>query len=229
MMFGMWAAVLPAIMDPGNEIAVTSGLFGLGYGQISNPNLYFFSWGATLISLYIMVSFLREKFGREDTKDFHLGHWAMLVGTSFVVMANASRQFKDLNCDDRDTIQCDRTEFATGLGAASALFGFLMMGYGSFCAVPAMIDGLVTFLFLAAWVVGITLITFGGSKAAAPFLGNLYFFTWASFGLTARMFSSDVFKTLDGFMTTDDQVQGEEEKKMEEGEKEKEGDEEAAE
>jgi hypothetical protein len=215
----MWAAVMPAIMDPGNEIATTGS-----DGDIKNPNLYFFSWGSLLTSLFVLASFMREKFANDKVKGFHqLSNWTILTVTSLVVMVAGARIFQETNCDDsgvdgmKGTIICDRIKFSIGLGAASGFFCMLWMATGAFVSIPAMVDATMSSLMLIAWTFGIAVITFGGeSKAAAPYMGNLYFFTWGSFGLASRLVAADAFDVISSFMGTEEEAVVTEDKKAEE-------------
>jgi hypothetical protein len=76
-------------MDPANDIAQTTG----GTSGVNNANLYFFSWGAFLMSFVVLMHYMKEKKGpdKEDSsnknKEFNLGSWAVLAAASFVVMA----------------------------------------------------------------------------------------------------------------------------------------------
>jgi hypothetical protein len=84
---GMWCAVLPAMMRPGNNIAQTRG------GLIENANLYFFSWGAFLVSLFIMVAFMHDIHGVGKglrNKSFKTFAWGGLVVASFVTMVSGT-------------------------------------------------------------------------------------------------------------------------------------------
>jgi vacuolar-type H+-ATPase subunit I/STV1 len=131
-------------------------------------------------------------------------------------MVAGGRIFQETNCDEsglKDTIRCDRIKFSVGLGAASGFFCMLWMAAGAFVSIPAMVDTFMSSLMLIAWTFGIAVITFGGeSKAAAPFMGNLYFFTWGSFGLASRLVAADAFDMIGSFMGTEEEEVAEDKK-----------------
>lgn len=194
MTVGIWAAVLPALMNPEGGVAT-----GGRYGEVLNPNLYFFSWGATIMSLLALASFIRKKFSRSPSRKFMFSSWAALILTSFVTMMAATRVFQNLGCKNVGSAVCNRTKFAIILGGAS---GFIALIWLCICAYVTikMLDTLMACLFLAAWCVGITYITFGGDKAPARGLSNLYFFTWGSFALSVALAAHSLYKMVDKLM-----------------------------
>lgn len=177
--FGFWAAGMAAIMKPSNDIATTRG------GAITNANLYFFSWGAFLMSFVVFVSYLRRHVLGKDKfmTSSKMIQWAILCFMSLVVMSSATRIFEDVNCDVGDvsgTDFCKRTKFGVSLGVISGVIAALFIFVSPF--MHDMISAVTGILLFAAWCFGIGYITFGGVKAPAfNSLGNLYFSTWGSF------------------------------------------------
>jgi len=117
--------------------------------------------------------------------------WGALALTSFVAMVAAIRQYQDWNCDQDDSPddQCKRTKLAISVGVISGCIGlgwaFLSRWMkGKF---GTLIDLVLAWLVFVMWIFGIIYITFGGDKAAARNLNNLYFFTWLSFALSVMM------------------------------------------
>jgi hypothetical protein len=177
--FGFWAAGMAAIMDPSHDIATTRG------GAITNANLYFFSWGAFLMSFVVFVSYLRRHVGKDKFQtSSKMIQWAVLCFMSLVVMSSAARIFDDINCKNGDldgTSFCKRTKFAVSLGVISGVIAALFIFVSPY--LHDMISGITGILLFAAWCFGIGYITFGGATTAPAFnsLGNLYFSTWGSF------------------------------------------------
>jgi len=100
-----------------------------------------------------------------------------------------------LNCD-KDQIDelddiCKRTKLAVSVGLISGVVGLAWALLGRFmdkCGkLTKLVDLVVTWLIFVMWIFGIIYICFGGEKAAAPDIGNLYFFTWGSFALSVAM------------------------------------------
>jgi hypothetical protein len=214
MTFGMWAAVLPTIMDA-DDFFLTEGY----YGAVVNPNLYFSSWGATIYSFFILTGFAQEQVqkmrtGSETSTTFQYGGWAALTMTSVIAMMAAMRQFDDMDCANVESDSCeldfimdcefasdlcDRTSFAVSLGAISGLVALLWMVLGWCVNLNTILDTLLASILLAAWCFGVSYITFGGRKAAAPLMSNLYFFTWGSFAMTCHLVATGVFNVIGSF------------------------------
>jgi amino acid transporter len=91
--------------------------------------------------------------------------------------------------DDNDF--CSRTVFAMSLGVVSGVVAFLWMILGA--KLPAIVDTILGWLMLAAWVFGIGYITFGDKEdVPARNIGNLYFATWAGFIISCLLASGSL-------------------------------------
>jgi hypothetical protein len=183
--FGILAAAITTIMDPDHLIAQTEG------GAIANANLYFFSWGALISALLVVMKFARDVYNvgaPADAKYASTLGWTGFSAAAFVVMAAATRLYKSMECDEDvpDALDdmCDRTKLAFALGAISGFVGLIWIFVGKLF--PAMIDVVMACLALAAWCFGVGYITFG-DDAPAKVLGNLYFSTWASFIMAIKL------------------------------------------
>jgi len=206
---GFWASVLPAIMDGDNYLAMKPDVFGIT--TMENPNLYFFSWGAFIMSFFVLYGYLQRG---AKLSGYQVVSWANLAMTSFVVMVSASRLFEDLNCDNTTSLtedRCKRTKLAVSVGVISAIVSLVYAFLGRFMEkggkFKKMLYVLVTWVVFVLWIFGIIYICFGGVKAAAPNLGNLYFFTWGSFALSVSM----AMKSLKLLMGGEDTEEAEEE------------------
>lgn len=203
-----WAAVLPAIMDPKNALAVQSRS-----GGILNQNLYFFSWAASAASFLVFFSFRAHircvSSSSSSSSDASngpctTGTWAGLVATSIVVMVSAARQFENWHCDDNtagtvnglvgfDVVDrdaaCDRVEFGISLGATSTVLAlvWLIASYFVKGRLGSRLETILAWFLLVSWTCGVAYLTFDQSKAPAQVLGNLYFFTWGSWALVVVM------------------------------------------
>jgi hypothetical protein len=230
---GFLAATLPAIMEPGADVATGT------FGNIINPNLYFFSWGAFIASVFVLLGFMKDKSGSGEgatASDFNCSSWGLFMMTSFVTMVAAGRIFKDADCENEsgDVVPtyflgmdyeafCDRTKFAIGLGTVSGLFALIWLPLGNRFIKNEWVHAFVAWLFLALWTIGVALITFGDSeKRPAQVLGNLYFFTWGSFAIIASLAATSMFKIFGMVMGTEEEEPATTEEKKEEEEKPKE-------
>jgi heme exporter protein D len=221
---GFWAAVMPVINDGDNQLAAT------GTQAITNPNLYFFSWLAFLMSFFIFFDFMKHKFlDKEEIHGeyFQVFSWAGLMATSFIVLANSSRLFNDSNCDDAEDgslleDKCKRTKLAVGIGTVStiiALVWLLLMACLMETRFGKIIDLVLVLLNIVMWTCGIAYITFGGEKAPAQTMGNLYFFTWASFALSVLMTMSSLKIMMDKGNKAEDEAKEKEPEQKEPGHK----------
>jgi len=194
---GFWAAVLPDIMDPEHDLAI-SILPNLGR-QIQNPNLYFFSWGSFIMSFYVLFGYLQKRMNLSGVQVFS---WAGLAMTSFVTMVAAVRQFDDLSCDnDYEGVlddKCKRTKLGISVGLISGCIGLAWSFLGRCMKgkLGTMLDLVLTWLVFVMWIFGIIYVAFGGNKAAAPYMGNFYFFTWFSFALSVTMAMTSLKKMM---------------------------------
>ena len=104
---------------------------------IGNNNLYFFSWGAFIMSFYVLFGFL-QNFGKVTGPQVYT--WAGLTMTSFVVFVTAARQYDDWSCDEDNLAQddqCQRTSLAISVGVISGFVGLIWAFLGHFLAKQA--------------------------------------------------------------------------------------------
>jgi hypothetical protein len=178
MVFGLWAAVMPAIMRPSSNLAVNDS-FG-----IYNANLYFFSWAGIISSLILLNTCVRQTYnpGPDKNSIYQSGMWVGLCLSSFVVLINASREFRSTTCNSSQVRLCRRLKFAIAIGCFTAAVSIFMTVAGK--CVPGIVDASMALVLLITWILGFIFITFGGSNAPAEVIGNLYFSTWTCFILT---------------------------------------------
>jgi hypothetical protein len=101
------------------------------------------------------------------------------------------------------------------IGLVSGIIALFWMFLGA--RLPAMVDVILGWLMLVAWVFAIGYITFGDEEdVPARNIGNLYFATWASFILSCLLASDSLQSLLrskcggDGGETTTDKAAAEE-------------------
>lgn len=202
------------MMNPKNEVAVSSGYIGNG-DFITNEsgvilttlqaNVYFFSWAAFVVSLLLAGSFAREVVQVQMPQNIPRRSlwWYGLCATSFAVMSTASRSFHLTGCKDPHTFEasgviidpsgvCKRVKFGVALGVVSGVFAVVMGSVSHL--LPVVMESVASAMMMILWCFGVGFVTFG-SKAPAANVGNFYFSTWASFIITLFLVSDAVAET----------------------------------
>lgn len=186
LVMGFMAAALPALMNPGNGIAVNS------FGGIKNANLYFSTWCTFFMALFVFTHFIQNVYkvaaGTKNAK-FEKSLWVLLIATSLVVMTSATRLWKNRSCQDLDTSHCRRLEYAFSIGAISGILCFVWLLVGARCHI--VLDAIFSIIMLIVWCLAVAYTTFG-EAAPAYNLGNLYFATWFSFAISCRLTSAGI-------------------------------------
>lgn len=198
--FGFWAAVLPGIMDGDHHLANASFEVAqeVEFDGIVNPNLFFSSWIAFLLSFIMFFRFLKKHLGSCDDESKYCCDkaWSGLLVASFVAMIAASRHRDDLPCDDFDSgdldARCKRTHLAIAVGVISTVVCLLWM-WGSKMFdkdLGVRINFVLVWILIAMWTTTVRYTNFpldNSVKRPATSLGNLYFFTWGSFFMAVFM------------------------------------------
>lgn len=190
---GFWAGGLPVIMNPDNDIAVTTG------GGVLNANIYFFSWGAFASVLVLSGSFAREMMEVESPRPGlkRTLWWFALCAASLVVMASASRVFRNpdgspVSCKDSsitDSDYCRRTKLGVSLGVVSAVIALVMSLVCS--RLHCTVEAFVAVIMLIMWCFAVGYDTFGDNSPATS-IGNFYFSTWACFILSLLLAADSI-------------------------------------
>mmetsp|Transcript_20637 Transcript_20637/g.31793 ORF Transcript_20637/g.31793 Transcript_20637/m.31793 type:complete len:378 (-) Transcript_20637:9-1142(-) len=187
---GLWAAVLPVLMDEENKIAQKGEI--IGYINPDFAHLYFASWGALLICLYLASSYMHEV-RMKISADYpgmprNTTFWYILLIASFVLTWSASVAYHDANdyktggCGDASGDYkevCRRTSFSIFVGLAGILLtlpGFVLSEFDHF---PKMVEmGGVGILFVL-YCTGLAVITF--ENGPGQYVNNIYFATVSAF------------------------------------------------
>mmetsp|Transcript_17367 Transcript_17367/g.47413 ORF Transcript_17367/g.47413 Transcript_17367/m.47413 type:complete len:312 (-) Transcript_17367:281-1216(-) len=189
-----WGIGLPVMMKPDNAIAVVGP-------DVNNANLYFFSWIAFIVAIFLVLSLVREKlaFDVRDTPGKQL-KWFFLAASSLVVMGSAVRIHKSASVacgDDGSALSgsdyCKRTNFAISLGVVTFFVALTVLFMIMKSIMATMIELGLTTILLILWTFGVGFITFGGrERAPGTTIGNLYFSTWISFMLCLFLFGNSL-------------------------------------
>jgi hypothetical protein len=195
---------MPTLFDP-DKVNVTSPI-----GGIRNANLYFFTWFSFAISFMTLVHFVNARFGTGVRYIF--SSWGALTMTSIVVAVSAGRLHDSWNCQDEPWNMatgngflltndsgnivfadlekgCRRTAFAISIGAIGGFLSIMWMLMDLLWSngMKQAIEMGLGLMMFTLWVFGVGFITFG-DNGPAKIVGNLYFFTWGSFGASLLVF-----------------------------------------
>jgi hypothetical protein len=150
----LWAAGLPVIMNPSNDIAVSRPTTTAVAPVVTNANLYLFAWLSFAVTIYLAANIGHEWYNKylnhsniqsgngnyvipvvaDPTK---VGRWCGITAALLVVLGAAIRTFQSASCrtgtdEDQDgnvdtrTEFCRRTTFAIALGLISMLMSAAM-------------------------------------------------------------------------------------------------------
>ena len=194
---GLWVGGLIVMMDTENLLAVDAA------GDILNANLYFFSWASLIstVSLLVAYGFQVNDATMLSSNAQSAGYWAGICVASLVAFMSAIQTFAkgetmdglEYDCagdsNDRGTGYCERLKFSISLGA----IGTVVAGICSLLTFKMSneLNGLVSFVMLFGWSLGVAFATFG-EKSPAIRAGNLYFSSWAAFVMSLFMVSTSV-------------------------------------
>lgn len=187
-LFAFWVSVVTIVSDSRNGLAVDT------QGEVSNANLYYFSWAGFICSITLLVSYLRAAFnvdlpGEIRTRSARLNLWSGMLATSIVVVGSSSTIFDSIcNLHTQGTF-CSRTVFGIALGAVSTLMSLYVVGMKiATSKAPFWVEAFLSTILFILHIFGVAFIT-SSYGPGAP-LGNLYYFTWLSFFLSFMLVSS---------------------------------------
>lgn len=187
-LMGLWISIVTVVTDPSNDLAVDKN------AAVSNGNLYYFSWFGLVFSVILKTSFLRDVYhldlaGQIQHRAARLNYWSGLMLCGFVVMGTSANTFHNqCKLGYKGAVFCNRTVFAITLGTICAAFSLFVVAMKIITQKSFfVVEGLVAILLALAWSFGVGYIT-GEDGPGAP-LGNLYYFTWASFLVSCALSS----------------------------------------
>jgi len=178
-----WIVMVCMVTGPRDGLAIDI------YGDIHLGNLYYFTWAGLFTSIYILasgiqdlleVNIMNEMRDRSDS----LIYWALLFGTSLVVMIVSSDIYnRSCSDDNKNKAFCGLTTLGIAVGVIGTLFSLLIvvlkMKVG---AAPFLLETSLASLLLLLFLIEVIFLTDDGGPGAP--LGNLYYFSWASLFLT---------------------------------------------
>lgn len=191
-----WTAIVAVNTSAGDSL----GAIGSGSDAVQSGNLYYFSWGGFVLSVILLVSFLRDAFGVDmigqvQNRGARLQWWAALMASAIVVLGSAAETLGKDCVDDVDGEQsfryCRITKWAISAGTinmvlCAAVIGVKMIQYS--------VSEKITLLFLETASAGFlsimnifAVLYITSADAPGSAIGNLYYFSWAIFLLAAML------------------------------------------
>mmetsp|Transcript_16531 Transcript_16531/g.37947 ORF Transcript_16531/g.37947 Transcript_16531/m.37947 type:complete len:327 (-) Transcript_16531:72-1052(-) len=196
-MAAFWAGTVSIVSDARHGLAVSSD------GDVSNGNLYYFSWAGFVCSVMLCVSYLRAVFGVDvaseiQNRSARLSLWSALLAAELIVMGSCANIF-DQECAPRTTEAvtfCQRTKFGIAVGVIGTAFSLGVVGMKVATSQAPFLLEFVFAIFLVilnAFGVGYLTSPNGPGKG----LGNLYYFSWISL-LSSSMIGLSCFQDYKG-------------------------------
>lgn len=193
---GMWAGCLPVIMDPRyslGQMYVGNYRGNKDYqATISNANLFFTSWGASITVLSILALYVRGKCGGGMAVVGHTAKWYMLLVASMVCMIEGLR-FKSQICElenATEPITCKRNNY----GIITSIIGLVISAINSLVSSigkdSTLVNAVSGFLMVVLYAVCAGLLTYG--TGPATYVGNYFFSAWAGFFVSLGIFGGVV-------------------------------------
>lgn len=177
-----WILSLPVITAPDHDLAMRDFM-------IEDANLYFSSWGAFILAIYVAVSVAKEK-NFQAAKDYYFKRWVWFLISSIVAMSAASRMFKKSPCTSSDASDyCEDLRIGIALSTISLAITLLMAAATFRMTVTTslkegpihMLGMFVACFLLILWAICVGFLTFSNGPGSE--VGNLFFSTWISFVL----------------------------------------------
>lgn len=182
---GFNSAIVSIVSDASNNLAVrrTSNECNT---TVLNGNLFYFSWGAFVTSILLLVAFLRSVFGMDvvgnvKNRAARLEVWSAFFACSLIVMGSSANIFQ-IDCLSQDGLEiyCRRCKFGISLGVISAFFSLCIVGLKIMTATSAfVIEGLLSLVLTILNLFGVVYLTSAQGPGSA--IGNLYYFSWLAF------------------------------------------------
>lgn len=179
-----WSVLVSLITGPNRGLAVDQE------GGVNLGNLYYVSWAGFLCICTLGSMYVEDVFGinvrdKMKQKSNSFLYWSGLLVASLIVMGTCSDLY-DSNCDvgndDKPQPFCRRTVYGIVVGALGTIFSLAIVVMKLAFAAPFLIEvGTAGFLFIL-YIFEVAFLTTPNGPGSP--LGNLYYFSWLSFGLT---------------------------------------------
>lgn len=170
-------------------------------GGVSFGNLFYSTWASFISSMGALLSFLRTERGFDVSNELssrgnRFRTWAILIIASLIVMGSSASCY-DAKCDElyndvRPVKYCRRAAFGVSAGCIGCVASLAVVAMRVSCATLTpegranrtifMIEGVLSVGLFCIFGFAVAYLT--SEKGPGAPLGNLYYSSWASFGLT---------------------------------------------
>uniref|UniRef100_A0A7S3DV48 Uncharacterized protein n=1 Tax=Entomoneis paludosa TaxID=265537 RepID=A0A7S3DV48_9STRA len=210
-MTGFWAATVSIVSNTNNDLGAVKS----DTNQVSNGNLYYFSWAGFVTAIQLLVSYLKSSFGIDlmdevSGRGARLMYWAGLLTAAIVVLGSSARVMNE-DCTsehegDFPSSYCARTKLGVGLGSVGFAFSIIVVGMKLVRSTPPFtVEFALASLLTVLNAFGVAYITSNSGPGRA--IGNLYYSSWISFLLSAYL-AVDCFNASKGAGADDNVEQG---------------------
>lgn len=163
-------------------------------GEVFNINLYLFSWAAVICSFQL----LSACYGLHSTDDIspkllRRFFWFLILKVSLVILASADHVWSSMDeiCGNDTNTFCARTSFALKIGKAGLIVSLSGLIANSLTWSKAKkVEMTLCFAALSLGSIGVVFIT--STNGPGETIGNLFFFSWLNFGVSAALLKSSI-------------------------------------
>lgn len=160
-------------------------------GSVFEGNMYYFAWMGFINGILILSSFIETVYGfnvrqtmRSRSSSFT--YWTALLVSSIIVMGTSADLYNrncDVDADDKPQPFCSRSVLAVTVGTMGVILSLTIVAMKiSVGAAPFLLEVGLTLILFILYVVEVAYVT--DIQGPGSPLGNLYYFSWISFGLT---------------------------------------------
>jgi len=207
-------AVIPLVLASfwiGMACVVTGPMGGLAIdndGAVYAGNLYYFTWAGFFISIYIFASVIEEVYAIDiahemNSRSTSFMYWVGLLVTSLVVMAVCADIFNRLcDFDDNDIAFCNRCALGIAAGTIGTILSLVIVALKLAIGVaPFLLETGFCVVLVLLFIFEVGYIT--DDEAPGAPLGNLYYFSWASFAMSLMVGKA----CYDDFLTAQNEIE----------------------
>ena len=179
-----WSILVSFITGPNRGLAVDQE------GGVNLGNLYYCSWAGFLCICSLGSMYIEDVFGinvrnKMKQKSNSFLYWSGLLVASIIVMGTCSELY-DSNCDapNDEKIQpfCRRSVYGIVVGTIGVILSLAIIVMKMAFAAPFLFEVGTAGILFTLYMFEVAFLT-TPSGPGSP-LGNLYYFSWLSFGLT---------------------------------------------
>ncbi|KAL3924445.1 MAG: hypothetical protein SGILL_001042 [Bacillariaceae sp.] len=197
-LFLVWLADLIITMHSEDSWAVNE------IGEIQMANLYYFSWGAIIVSGLQMMSYARPYLGHHEESDMFI-LWAVnikvcmvILGAALHIWYNIAGSCKDVIEEDLEDLSetfCGRTKIAMGVAVTGVVCGWLCTGSRVLgCPITkryrTKVETFISILLIIVFGGGVALLT--GLGGPGQTVGDLFYSSWLSFVVSLAIFVTSI-------------------------------------